>query len=68
MVRRALELNAAALVLAHNHPSGVPEASAADRRITERLKSALALVDVRILDHIIVGTDGTFSMAETGLI
>jgi DNA repair protein RadC len=68
VVRRALELNAAVLVLAHNHPSGVPEASAADRRVTERLKSALGLIDVRILDHIIVGTDGTYSMAEAGLI
>ena len=68
VVRRALELNAAALILTHNHPSGVPEPSQADRRITTRLKDALALVDVRVLDHVIVGLEGTSSMAETGLI
>ncbi|WP_304438778.1 JAB domain-containing protein, partial [Halioglobus sp. HI00S01] len=68
VVRRALELNAAALILTHNHPSGVPEPSEADKRITSRLKDALALVDLRVLDHIIVGTDGTHSMAESGLI
>ena len=68
VVRRALELNAAALILTHNHPSGVPEPSSADSRITQRLKEALALVDVRVLDHVIVGTDGTSSMAEAGLL
>ena len=68
VVRRALELNAAALILTHNHPSGVPEPSQADKWITSRLKGALALVDLRVLDHIIVGTDGTHSMAESGLI
>lgn len=68
VVRRALELNAAALILTHNHPSGVPEPSSADTRITQRLKEALALVDVRVLDHVIVGTDGTSSMAESGLL
>ena len=68
VVRRALELNAAALILAHNHPSGLPEPSSADTRITQRLKDALALVDVRVLDHVIVGTEGTSSMAESGLL
>jgi DNA repair protein RadC len=68
VVRRALELNAAALILTHNHPSGLPEPSTADTRITQRLKDALALVDVRVLDHVIVGTEGTSSMAEAGLL
>jgi DNA repair protein RadC len=68
VVRRSLELNAAALILTHNHPSGLPEPSTADTRITQRLKEALALVDVRVLDHVIVGTDGTSSMAEAGLL
>ena len=68
VVRRALELNAAALVVTHNHPSGITEPSHADRRITERLREALALVDVRVLDHIIVGTGGAFSFAENGMI
>ena len=68
VVRRALELNAAAVIFTHNHPSGCPEPSNADTRITQRLKDALALFDVRVLDHVIVGTDGTSSMAEAGLI
>jgi DNA repair protein RadC len=68
VVRRALELNAAAMILTHNHPSGFPEPSTADTKITQRLKDALRLVDVRVLDHVIVGTDGTCSMAERGLI
>jgi len=68
VVRRALELNAAALILTHNHPSGLPEPSTADTKITQRLKEALALIDVRVLDHVIVGTDGTSSMAESGLL
>jgi len=67
VVRRALELNAAAAIAYHNHPSGVPEPSAADRHITQRLKSALALVDVRLLDHIVVSASGSVSMAEQGL-
>ena len=67
VVRRALELNAAALIFTHNHPSGLPEPSTADKRITTRLSDALALVDIRVLDHVIVGTDGTSSMAEAGL-
>ena len=68
VVRRSLELNAAALILTHNHPSGLPEPSTADTKITQRLKDALALVDVRVLDHVLVGTDGTSSMAEAGLL
>jgi DNA repair protein RadC len=65
---RALEYHAAAVILAHNHPSGVTQPSAADRRITERLQKALALVDVRVLDHMIVGRGSCYSFAEAGLI
>ena len=68
VLRRALELDAAAVILAHNHPSGVAEPSAADRRITERLQAALALVDIRVLDHIIIGRGHAFSFAEDGLL
>ena len=68
VVRRSLELNAAAVIFTHNHPSGLPEPSTADRKITQRLKEALGLVDVRVLDHVIVGTEGTSSMAEAGLL
>ena len=68
VVKRALELNAAALILTHNHPSGLPEPSTADIKITQRLKEALGLIDVRVLDHIIAGTSGTSSMAESGLL
>jgi DNA repair protein RadC len=65
---RALQYGAAAVIFAHNHPSGVAEPSSADRRITERLCSALALLDIRVLDHIIVGSGGEFSFAEQGLL
>jgi DNA repair protein RadC len=68
VVRRAMETNAAAVIFAHNHPSGVAEPSQADQRITERLKSALALVDVRVLDHMIVGEAEVMSFAERGLL
>jgi len=68
VVRRALDHNAAALILAHNHPSGVAEPSEADRRITHRLREALALIDVRVLDHIVVGRSQTTSLAELGLL
>jgi DNA repair protein RadC len=68
VARRALALNAAAVVLAHNHPSGVAEPSQADRWLTETLKSALALVDVKVLDHVIVGRGSALSMAERGLL
>jgi len=67
IVKAALYANAAAVILAHNHPSGVIEPSAADKRITERIKSALALVDIRVLDHIIVG-DSCYSFAQSGLL
>jgi DNA repair protein RadC len=68
VVRRALHYNAAALILAHNHPSGVSEPSSADRRITARLQAALALIDVRVLDHIVVGHGEFTSFAERGLL
>lgn len=65
---RALQYGAAAVIFAHNHPSGVAEPSSADRRITERLCSALALLDIRVLDHIIVGSGREYSFAEEGLL
>jgi DNA repair protein RadC len=69
ILKRALALNAAAIICTHNHPSGHPEPSAADRAITDRLKSSLALIDVRVLDHIVVGSGGeTVSLAERGWI
>ncbi|TMN19372.1 DNA repair protein RadC [Pseudoxanthomonas sp. X-1] len=68
VVKTALRLNAAAVVISHNHPSGNPEPSAADRALTQRLKQALALVDVRVLDHIIVAGAAAASFAERGLI
>lgn len=66
IVKRALELNAAAVILSHQHPSGVGEPSQADQRITQRIRDALALVDVRVLDRIIVAGDTTTSFAERG--
>lgn len=68
VVKASLKFNAAALILSHNHPSGIATPSQADRRITERLKSALLLIDVRVLDHIIVGAQETYSFAEHGLV
>lgn len=68
VVQRSLELNAAAVIFAHNHPSGVAEPSRADELLTRRLQEALALVDVRVLDHIVVANESTTSMAERGLI
>lgn len=68
VVQRVLEANAAAVILAHNHPSGVAEPSRADRQITDKLVGALALVDVRVLDHIVVGCGMTVSFAERGWI
>lgn len=65
---RALQYRAAAVIFAHNHPSGVAEPSSADRRITERLVAALGLLDIRVLDHIIVGAGQEFSFAEGGLL
>jgi DNA repair protein RadC len=67
VVRRAMTHNAAAVILAHNHPSGVSEPSQADRRITQRLQEALSLIDVRVLDHVVVG-DVCVSFAERGLL
>lgn len=66
VVKRSLHHNAAALILAHNHPSGVAEPSQADRRITRRLVDALSLVDIRILDHFVVGDGEVVSFAERG--
>ena len=66
VVKRALQLNAAALIFAHNHPSGVAEPSQADRQLTRRLIDALGLVDIRVLDHLVVGDD-IVSFAERGL-
>ncbi|MEO2175701.1 MAG: DNA repair protein RadC [bacterium] len=68
VVKRVLHYNAAAVIFAHNHPSGLAEPSQADQRITERLKSALQLVDVRVLDHMIVGDCEVLSFAERGLL
>jgi len=68
VVKRALAHNAAALIFAHNHPSCVAEPSRADEAITQALKQALALVDVRVLDHFIVAAGGGVSLAERGLI
>lgn len=66
VVRQALLRNAAAVIVAHNHPSGEVEPSAADRAVTARLKQALGLVDVRLLDHVIVGGTQTLALAERG--
>ena len=68
IVKRALEMNAAAVVFAHNHPSGAAEPSRADEYLTQTLRSALALVDVRVLDHLVVGHDDVVSFAERGLL
>jgi DNA repair protein RadC len=66
VLKRCLHHHAAAVIFAHNHPSGVAEPSQADRRITERLCDALALVDIRVLDHIVVGEGDCTSFAERG--
>uniref|UniRef100_UPI00197F83E9 RadC family protein n=1 Tax=Burkholderia sp. Ac-20379 TaxID=2703900 RepID=UPI00197F83E9 len=68
IVRRALELGAAALIVAHNHPSGSVKPSAEDRRLTRLLREALALVDVRLVDHIVVGANDTLSFSHAGLL
>ena len=67
VVKAALSFNAAACILTHNHPSGQAEPSAADRAITQRLQDALKLIDVRVLDHIVVGSE-CYSFAESGLL
>ena len=66
IVKAALGHNAAAVILAHNHPSGIPEPSSADRSLTRCLKDALGIVDVQVLDHIVVGHEGTVSFAARG--
>ena len=68
VVKQALARNAAAVILAHNHPSGVAEPSQADELVTRRLREALQLVDIRVLDHMIVADNGCLSFAERGLI
>lgn len=68
VVKRALAHNAAAVILAHNHPSGVAEPSQADELITRRLKEALGLIDIRVLDHLVVGDGHCTSFAERGLL
>lgn len=68
VVKAALRLNAAAVIFAHNHPSGVPEPSQSDRMLTDALKQALSLVDVRVLDHFIVAGASILSFAERGLL
>ena len=68
VVRHAIAINAAAVIFAHNHPSGIAEPSAADYRLTRQLRDALALVDVRVLDHMVVGDGDTVSLAERGQI
>lgn len=68
VVKKVLHFNAAAVIFAHNHPSGIAEPSQADRLITDQLKQALGLIDVRVLDHIVVGHNNSTSFAERGLI
>jgi DNA repair protein RadC len=68
IVQMALKLNAAAVILAHNHPSSVPDPSQADIRITQKLREALALVDIKVLDHFIVTRQSVLSFAESGLL
>lgn len=66
VVKRALALNAAAVIFAHNHPSGITQPSQADQHITARLQAALALIDVRVLDHFVIGEGPAYSFAEHG--
>jgi DNA repair protein RadC len=68
IVKMALQRNSAAVIIAHKHPSGVAEPSQADELITHRVREALALVDIRLLDHIIIGDSVSVSLAERGLI
>jgi DNA repair protein RadC len=68
VVKRALAHNASAVILGHNHPSGVSEPSEADRHITVKLAKALALVEVRLLDHVVVSRGGHVSLAERGMV
>lgn len=68
IVKRALDLNASAVILVHNHPSGDPQSSDADRLLTERVCDSLRLIDVRVVDHVIVGSGTPYSFAEAGLL
>jgi len=68
VIKRILALNAASVIFAHNHPSGMAEPSPADRKITDKLKQALALIDVTVLDHFVVGGEEVYSFAEHGLL
>ena len=68
IVKQALTVNAAAIILAHNHPSGICEPSQADERITRRVKSALDLVDIRLLDHLVIGDGKSTSLASRGML
>jgi DNA repair protein RadC len=68
VVKRALKLNALGVILAHNHPSGVAEPSRADEFLTQTLRTSLQLIDVRVLDHVIVGGNDLVSFAERGLL
>jgi DNA repair protein RadC len=68
VVKRSLFNNAAAVIFAHNHPSGIPEPSRADEALTQALKQALAMVDVKVLDHFVIAASGVMSFAERGLL
>lgn len=68
VVKRALQINAAAVILVHNHPSGVAEPSSADNVLTSRLKDALSIVEVRIIDHLVVGSHDVVSFSERGIL
>lgn len=68
VVKEALAVNAAAVILCHNHPSGIAEPSEADRSLTQRLKHALGTVDIRVLDHFVIGGEDLYSFAEHGLL
>ncbi|MCF2909976.1 DNA repair protein RadC [Pseudoalteromonas sp. DL2-H2.2] len=68
VVKQVLQYNAVSVMFAHNHPSGAIEPSNADRAITMKLQSALATIDVQVLDHIIVGAEGAYSFAEAGIL
>lgn len=66
VLKAALAHNAAAVILVHNHPSGNPDPSDADKRITQRLKEALGMMEIRVIDHVVVGSEGCISLVETG--
>lgn len=68
VVKSGLKLNASCVIFAHNHPSGATEPSSADKMLTENLKGALAMVDIKVIDHMIVGDNNIMSFAETGII